>query len=442
MKNNVKGNLRFKFVLTFFCIMLIAGALSVLIAILAVGQGLQSTLHDGQLKVAETILSLYEGGEFDSSDDRGVLEMASTGLYSIKRLEPSSPTVMEYSDRLDGGEIVFVKLSRLPFSNTLLKVSSHYYEISIFPNSTLLFGIIFAVIFSIMSVIATGTLISSFAGKRFLKPIRELCSATGMVAKGDFSIRVAEPHNRELRALVSNFNQMTNDLGGIETLQRDFIDNVSHEFKTPLASIRGFAELLQNPQVDANDRIEYAEIIASESNRLSNLSSNILKLSKLENTEIVKNTEEFSLDEQIRRVILMLEPQWTAKSIELCVELEPATVCANDELMRQVWQNLLENAIKFTPENGWIEVKLTNKEKIYVEISDTGSGISKENIPHIFDKFYQCDRSHSGMGNGLGLPLVKRIVELSGGDITVESEPDTGSKFIVALNKPPKKRTK
>lgn len=280
-----------------------------------------------------------------------------------------------------------------------------------------------------------GTVISSVVSYHLLRPLRELIAATKTVATGDFSVRLnAENQIGEMAELIESFNVMTEDLSGIEMFRSDFINIFSHEFKTPIVSIRGFAKQLRNENLTEQERREYIDIIISESERLTNLSSNILLLSKLENQTILSEQCEFSLDEQIRSDILLLEKQWTSKNIEVLPDLDEVSYCGNAEVLSQLWVNLLSNAIKFTPEGGQIEVRLTrDSDWIKVIVRDNGIGMSKETLEHVFEKFYQGDRSHATQGNGLGLPLVKRILELCNGTLSIESEKGNGTTVYVSL---------
>ena len=282
-----------------------------------------------------------------------------------------------------------------------------------------------------------GTVISSVVSYNLLRPLRELIAATKTVAKGDFSVRLnSENQIGEIAELIDSFNVMTEDLGGIEMFRSDFINMFSNEFKTPIVSIRGFAKQLQNENLTPEERREYTEIIISESERLTRLASNVLLLSKLEHQTILSDRTEFSLDEQLRNDILLLEKQWSKKNLEIEPDLSEVTYCGNAEILSQLWVNLLSNAIKFTPENGRIEVRLTQDEQqVRVSVRDNGIGMSHETLQHVFEKFYQGDRSHSGEGNGLGLSLVKRIVELCGGTISIESEEENGTTVYVSLPK-------
>jgi signal transduction histidine kinase len=268
-----------------------------------------------------------------------------------------------------------------------------------------------------------------------LRPLRELIEATKTVAKGDFSVRL-EPGNQigEIAELIESFNLMTEDLSGIEMFRSDFINTFSHEFKTPIVSIRGFAKQLRNENLTDEERREYTDIIILESERLTKLSANILLLSKLENQTILSDQKIFSLDEQLRNDILLLEKQWTNKDLEIEPELDEVEYYGNADVLSQLWVNLLSNAIKFTPKGGKIVVRLTqDSEYVKIMIRDNGMGMSPETLQHIFEKFYQGDRSHSVEGNGLGLALVKRIVELCNGNISIESEEGNGTTVYVAL---------
>lgn len=297
------------------------------------------------------------------------------------------------------------------------------------------------VIFSLLGLFAMGsiaillgTLFAGIISGRMVRPIDALIDATDKIAKGDFSVRVRVPREQSLQQLVNSFNIMAHDLSGIESLRVDFMNDVSHEFKTPLSSIHGFAKLLQKENLPEAERIEYANIIAMETKRLVALSSDILHLSRLENQVILTGKALFSLDEQIRQVIVSLESAWSIKNIDMNVELETIQYLGNEELLRRIWCNLIENAIKFTNDGGQVSVRMIDAEDaVIVRIKDTGIGMDTETLQHIYKKFYQGNASHAGTGVGLGLPLAKRVVELCNGDITVKSEKGHGTTFRVTL---------
>lgn len=282
-----------------------------------------------------------------------------------------------------------------------------------------------------------GTIISSVVSYHLLCPLRSLIAATKTVAKGDFSVRLeSKDQIGEMAELIDSFNVMTEELSGIEMFRSDFINTFSHEFKTPIVSIRGFAKQLRNENLTPEERREYTDIIIAESERLTKMSANILLLSKLENQMILSDQAEFSLDEQLRSDILLLEKQWSKKNLEIDPDLKEIMYYGNAEILSQLWVNLISNAIKFTPEGGKISICLTeDAESVKVSVRDNGIGIRAEVLQHVFEKFYQGDNSHSVEGNGLGLPLVKRIVELCGGSIAIESEEGNGTSVYVALPK-------
>jgi len=288
---------------------------------------------------------------------------------------------------------------------------------------------------TVLVSVILGTMISFLVAKKILKPVEALIEAMKVVSSGDFSVQMEVPkENTALSDLMVSFNLMVKELGSIEIFRQNFINNFSHEFKTPIVSIRGFARQLQKNNITEEQRKEYTGIIIAEAERLTNMSSNILLLTKFENQQIVSDKKEFYLDEQIRKCVLLLEKQWTTKNIHLSLELDELTYFSNEEMLSHVWINLLSNAIKYSSQDGEITIRCyKEQEDVYVAVADTGCGIDRNTMEHIFDKFYQGDTSHVMEGNGLGLPLVKRIVDLCQGDITVSSELGKGSVFTVRL---------
>lgn len=290
-------------------------------------------------------------------------------------------------------------------------------------------------VWMILLSIATGVPLSVIFSRMIISPITRLSRAMQQVAQGDFTVRLDHAgHFGEMRQSYENFNTMTRALGSIETLQSDFVSNVSHEFKTPINAIEGYAMLLQDTP-DPDLQREYVEKILASTHRLGDLVNSILLLSKVDNQSYPAEKTAYRLDEQVRRALLMLESKWTAKNIELDVELEPITYTGSETLLLHVWTNLLDNAIKFDPPGGLLRLRLRKTPgAVLFTVSDTGVGMTPEQISHIFDRFYQADGSHKSEGNGLGLPLVKRVVEtVAKGSIDVESEPGKGSRFTVTL---------
>ena len=266
-----------------------------------------------------------------------------------------------------------------------------------------------------------------------------VCTAVDLlrVMDGDLSTRIAPLRGVEpgFNVIIDYFNRMVQELSGMETLRTDFIANVSHELKTPLAVIQNYGTMLQQPNLSDEDRKDYARTVTNASQRLASLITNILKLNKLENQQIYPKKEHFDLGEQLCECLLGFENAWEAKKLEIETEIEDGVNVESDpELLSLVWNNLFSNAIKFTEEGGTVGLKLhTENGHAVVEVSDTGCGISPEVGAHIFEKFYQGDTSHATQGNGLGLALVKRVVDIIGGEISVSSEPGKGSTFTVRI---------
>ena len=271
--------------------------------------------------------------------------------------------------------------------------------------------------------------------KRALMPLRKIIKATKQVAEGDFTVKVdADRGINEFSELAKSFNKMTYELSSIETLRSDFVNNFSHEFKTPIVSIRGFAKLLKDGCLSDVEREEYLEIILAESERLAALSTNVLNLSKYESLEIVTEKEPFRVDEQIRRAVVMTEPKWSVKNLVVDIEMEELIYDGNADLTQQIWLNLIDNAVKYSDEDGTVAIRLAHwNNGLRFIIRDNGIGMDEQMKTRIFDKFYQGDASRTEAGNGLGLTIVKRIVELCGGSITVDSDPGIGSVFTVTL---------
>lgn len=267
-----------------------------------------------------------------------------------------------------------------------------------------------------------------------LRPISRLIHAIHAVADGDFHTKINIKHPREFRELSESFNQMTDELSSIEMLRSDFINNFSHEFKTPIVSIMGFAKLLKKDNISDEERSGYLDIIISECKRLSDLSTNVLNLSKVESISVLSDTDPFPVSEQIREAILQLEQKWAKKEIGFDLHLKDCKLTGRADLLKQVWVNLIDNAVKFSPPGSKIKIQTYQKDSFfYFQICDSGIGMDTQTQEKIFDRFYQGDLSHSTEGNGLGLSLVQKIVALHHGTIQVNSEPGRGSRFTVTL---------
>lgn len=273
------------------------------------------------------------------------------------------------------------------------------------------------------------------------KITKYIADAAGKIVQGDFNVRI-KPVNKlgvdeNFNEIIHCFNMMAGELSGVETLRTDFIANVSHEMKTPLSVMQNYGTLLQMPDLEEDKRIEYAKGVAEGSRRLADMMTNILKLNKLEKQQIYPKTAEYDLGEQLCECLLQFENVWEEKNIEIETEIaEDVKVNTDGELLELVWNNLFSNAFKFTPEGGKVTLLLEETEHhAIVKVIDTGCGMSPEVGAHIFEKFYQGDTSHATQGNGLGLALVKRVVDILQGEIAVESAIGKGSTFVVKFRR-------
>lgn len=398
-------------------------------------QSVVKQLCDDEIGIAENFIALSD------KLDENVYTLAdrfSSSLYIVSILNKEQQAYIsdENMAQINNGEIITQSQFMDFDTSCLFKVNDDIVSIQIDPKSSIAssFGNRIGLTLSMMLLLST--VLMFFMSKSVTKPIMQLNAATKKVAQGDFDVRVDVEADNEVAQLARSFNSMVNELKSNELLKSDFISNVSHEFKTPLATVNGFAKLLKEGNCTPEEVSEYADIIEHETGRLSTLCSNILRLSRIENQKIITKPSEFSLDEQMRDVLLILEPQWTQKELELNVELEETSFYADEELLQQVWINIIDNAIKFTEPKGKIDVTLKNfDENVVVTVKDNGIGMTDEAQKHIFEKFYQGDRSHASDGNGLGLALVKKIVDICSGTITVSSALGQGSQFTVTLPK-------
>ncbi len=302
------------------------------------------------------------------------------------------------------------------------------------------FNTILILVFGFAVSLILGTLFAVLFFKRTVNLADDLKMALKRISKGDYSVRLENTSDNKdgiLYDVIENFNKMVEELDSVTILRNDFISNFSHEFKTPIVSIKGYAELIKNGKnLTEEQKQEYLQVIIDESRRLSNLASSTLLMSKLDSQTSLTETSVFSVNEQLKQCVLVLDNEFKAKNLEVKIKLGKMRVDASVDMLQQVWINLLTNAIKYTPENGIIRITSTELEKEYiVSISDSGMGMNEETLKHIFDKYYQGDNSHSTSGNGLGLSIAKRIVELSGGKIEASSTEGKGTTFSVRLPK-------
>ncbi|MEK8129563.1 HAMP domain-containing sensor histidine kinase [Paenibacillus filicis] len=290
---------------------------------------------------------------------------------------------------------------------------------------------------TLLVALGSGSLFILVSARYLVNPLKKMTLATRQIAKGDFNIQLNQRKRKdELGELARSFDHMALELHQLESMRQDFVSNVSHEIQSPLTSISGFSKLVRNPQMPEEEKQQYLDIIETEAERLSRLSENLLKLASLDSEHHPFHPGPLELDEQLRRVVVALEPLWSAKSIELQLELPRTKLIADVDQLNQVWINLLTNAIKFTPAGGSIELSLeTMTDRVRVIIQDTGAGIAPEDQERIFERFYKGDKSRerAKSGSGLGLAIVRKIVDLHQGTVEVESELGRGTKMAVTL---------
>ena len=331
--------------------------------------------------------------------------------------------------------IAFVLTSSMALFMTYLRNSM---EISINDSNTRIAAIVtFGNVFFLSLICAAvDTLRRKFTVER---PVKRIIRGAEKVMNGDLTTRIEPVRGAEsgFDIIIDYFNRMVQELSGMETLRTDFIANVSHELKTPLAVIQNYGTMLQQPNLSEEERRDYAQTVTDASQRLASLITNILKLNKLENQQIYPAKERFDLGEQLCECLIAFENAWEEKNLEIKTEIEDGITVKNDpELLSLVWNNLFSNAIKFTEMDGVVGLKLYSENSYaVVEVSDTGCGISPEVGAHIFEKFYQGDTSHATQGNGLGLALVKRVVDIVDGEIGVNSELGKGTTFTIKIKK-------
>ncbi len=298
-------------------------------------------------------------------------------------------------------------------------------------------GVLDVSVFVFCSSLVIGFILSNSMGKVPLKPFNKLISQLNRLGRGDFKARIhfRKPINSHplFKELETSFNSAAEELEHNEILSNDFINNFSHEFKTPIVSIAGFAKLLRKESLSDEEREEYLTVIEEESLRLSRMANNVLNLTRIENLTILRDISAFNLSEEIRSAVVLLEEKWSKKNISMNMDYDEYTIEGNKELLKQVWINLIENAIKFSPENDTITINVEEENAyISVSISNHGKDISEDSIKHIFTKFYQADESHSMEGNGIGLAVVKKVCALHSGEVTVKSSDGTTT-FLVTL---------
>lgn len=426
-------SVRFKYLVTLFVVIFLACGITYLVTFINIWGRMQQS---AELQI-QSVVDIFAGFMDRSGlttrdivdelrkrlDVVEVYERADElpGPFSGAALEPGKLEMRTVEGRFEGA----------------VRMPDGYLYLSVTPTPGQFTGIRKLVLQTLFLCAAIASLGAVVAIHRAIRPLQKLNQAIRQVARGNFDVHVDFESRDEMGVVVRNFNWMVGELRNIEYLRKDFVSSVSHEFKTPIAAIQGSVKLLTSApygKLSEEKFQKYTRLISDETDRMASLSSNLLRLSRLENQSTAENPTVFSLDEQIRRCILLLENQWHARHIDLDIQLDRADYRGDEELVQQLWLNLLSNAIKFTGEGGNISVKLRRVVGgLRVEIADDGIGMSPETQQRIFEKFYQGDGSHSREGNGLGLSIVKRILDLHGGAIKYESAPGAGTTCTVTL---------
>ena len=394
----------------------------------------ESDMHN-DIIAAQSVTAVYmmELSSKTSLPIDNMISMAATDSLTIRRVVPDQlPLTAEQMTALQDEGMVTITDEQRDLPMTFVMLGKHIVCISVNEKVDSFSSILFRFFFQAAWFVSIFLLMSLLASRVIGSPIAMLTKATRKVADGDFNVHLPERANGEVGELMRSFNSMTDALGKTAYLQKDFISSVSHEFKTPIASIKGYATLLKIPDLDEESRQEYVEMIARESDRLSNLSKTLLRLASLEQQMTPATLSTFRLDEQIRQVILSMVPIWDARGFEWKLEMDEVSVTSDEELLNQVWVNLIQNALKFSSDNSTITINVTAGENnACVEIIDQGPGMDEATTERIFDRFYQADKSRSKEGVGLGLSIVKRIIDILGCQIHVCSKANEGSTFIV-----------
>ncbi len=384
---------------------------------------------DNQNGVEATLQILSKNFYITLYDETGNIVLRNTALKKKDIKKKQVLTVLNKSNVQTKGNHYLIGL---PFEK-----AGHEYALFIQPNIDRgFFKMRRVLFFSLLTTLIIGSVTFLFVAKLLVKPVKELIRATKELAKGNYDVQVTIKRKDEIGLLASNFNLMTNKLNKLEEMRSEFVSNVSHEIQSPLTSIKGFAKVLRNKQLTEEKKEHYLSIIEAESERLSMMSERLLKLASLDSEQHPFQPTTYKLDEQIRKIILALEPHWESKKLQLVLNLPQTEIVADRLLLEQVWINLLQNAIKFSSIAGYIKVDVLELDHtIHVLISDSGLGISQDDIDRIFERFYQADRSRNKKGTGLGLSIVQKIIEIHHGKIEVESVVGKGTSFTIILPK-------
>ena len=432
----MRKSIYIQLLLVFIGVFMISNLGAFFITVLTGERGFVEEMKDQLLSSVVNAKEVYESGD---ATGETIEKLLGDKYLPVKFIDDISgyTAAAETLSRLSGGEAVFlekIKPNRRSHAFPVAAVKSGDFYIIAEPAANSFFSKISYLLRTtgIISVLI-GSLIFLLAAGMIVRPIRKLTQATKKVASGNFDVTLKVSRKDEIGQLIESFNTMTKELKSIEILRNDFISDISHEFKTPLMAIGGYTKLLRDSQ-DNKEKNEYIDIIIGETERLSRLAGDILTLNRVENENIVPDKKPYRLDEQIRKAILLSENKWSSQGIDLQVDLEDITFTGNEHLLYDVWLNLLDNAIKFSPEGERIIINLgTEGDKIVFSIRDFGYGISPEDQKRIFEKFYKGDKSRSSPGTGLGLSIVRRIIAMHNGVIELSSTPGQGTEITVKL---------
>lgn len=434
IRNKIHSSIKYKLSSVFLLSLLIGNCIS----IFAVAPYIKHKVVDRLSEKYEIIITKID--EYSNSKESlyNLINLYEDIGYSIEPIDNISDLGLDINQKnilSEDNKLIYISMKEHGVS-AVTKVNDQYFHIKSINSNSVKYIPLSINLCILMITSSICIFILSFVLKKIIAPMEELMGATNEIAAGNFDVKVKYKNinEDEIGKLVKNFNSMAKDLKNIEYIQTDFMNNVSHEFKTPISAIKGFLVILKNENLSQKERLEYIDILLDETDRLSQLSSNILECSKLDNMDKFKDNKKFSLDEQIRKTIILLEKQWSKKNISFNLDLKSTYYYGKEEYLIQVWINIISNAIKFSNENSEILISChKTANEVFIEIKDYGCGMDENTKKYLFNKFYQGDNSRNDLGYGLGLSISNRIIELSGGTITVDSELDKYTKFTVTL---------
>ena len=410
---------------------LVATALALVLSYTASRSSVRVEFGEQEAELAQAMLELSSSTSLGAEE---IIRMTAREDLSVSLAWEDIHLRGEEQAQLDSRGYVTVGGSLASLPVTWVRMGEHTCCIQPSPRYNLFVTSLVRIASACLSFAAMFLLMVTLVSSRISRPVSTLTAATRQVAQGDFAVRVQSSDPGEVGELMNAFNSMTEALGRNAWLQKDFIANVSHEFRTPIAAIKGYAMLLQMPGLSEAQRAECVQTIAEESDRLSRLSDTLLRLSALEQRAVKAKISRVRLDEQIRRCILRLEPIWSPREIDWELELDEMWIESDADLLVQVWVNLIQNAIKFSPQGGTVSVRLRASDgKAVAQVADQGEGMDEETLRHVFERFYQGDKSRRSEGTGIGLCLVQRILTLLGGTVEAASVQGEGSVFTVTL---------